>query len=126
MQILYECLVCTREADIIEMIRSFKDKETEKVFQGRFSKRIPPSIAKTALRKLMAINAAESLYKLKAVPANRLEKLWGIGKGSGAFASTINGELPSNRLTAGKTMKTFTLSIITKRRKTWTESKYQK
>ena len=81
MQILYECLVCTREVGIIEMIRSFKDKETEKIFQGRFSKRIPPSIAKTALRKLMAINAAESLYKLKAVPANRLEKLWGDREG---------------------------------------------
>ena len=46
------------------MIRSFKDKETEKVFQGRFSKRIPPSIAEIALKKLMTIHAAGKLYDM--------------------------------------------------------------
>ena len=59
------------------MIRSFADKETEKIYNQCFSKKIPQSIQKVALRKLMMINAAESLNDLKAPPANRLESLSG-------------------------------------------------
>ena len=66
------------------MIRSFADKETEKVFNQFFSKRIPQTIQRVALRKLMMIDAAESLNDLKIPPANRLEALSGdkIGKWS--------------------------------------------
>lgn len=90
MQILYECLVCTREVGIIEMIRSFKDKETEKVFQGRFSKRIPPSIAEIALKKLMTIHAAGRLYDLILPPSNHLEKL--LGDREGFWSIRINNQ----------------------------------
>lgn len=66
------------------MIRSFKDKETEKVFNQIFSKKLPNSIQKIALRKLMMINASESLTDLKIPPANHLEALNGdmLGKWS--------------------------------------------
>ena len=63
------------------MIRSFKDKDTEKTFHQEFSKRIPQTIARVALRKLMMINAAETLSDLKAPPANRLEPLHGDREG---------------------------------------------
>ena len=59
------------------MIRSFADKETEKIFNQQFSKRIPANISKVALRKLMMIDAAMSISDLKAPPANRLEMLQG-------------------------------------------------
>ena len=59
------------------MIRSFADKETEKIFNQQFSKRIPADISKVALRKLMMIDAAMSISDLKAPPANRLEMLQG-------------------------------------------------
>ncbi len=59
------------------MIKSFADKETEKIYRQEFSKKIPGNIQKVALRKLMMINAAEKLSDLKAPPANRLEPLHG-------------------------------------------------
>ena len=59
------------------MIRSFADKETEKVFNQQFSKKIPTNIQKVALRKLMMIDAAEKLTDLKIPPANHLEALSG-------------------------------------------------
>lgn len=68
----------------IVMIRSFKDKETEKIFNQEFSKKFPVDIQKIALRKLIMINAAEKLSDLKIPPANRLESLSGnmVGKWS--------------------------------------------
>ena len=59
------------------MIKSFADKETEKIYHQEFSKKIPTNIQKVALRKLMMINVAEKLSDLKAPPANRLEPLYG-------------------------------------------------
>lgn len=59
------------------MIRSFKDKETEKVFNQEYSKKLPTSIQKIALRKLMMIDASEKLSDLKIPPANHLESLGG-------------------------------------------------
>lgn len=63
------------------MIKSFKDKDTKKTYHQEFTKRIPPAIAKIALRKLMMIDAAESLSDLKVPPANRLEPLHGDREG---------------------------------------------
>lgn len=63
------------------MIKSFKDKETERIFNQEFSKRIPRSIAKVALRKLMMIDAAEDLNDLRIPPANHLESLQGDREG---------------------------------------------
>ena len=78
------CCMYTQNMYNNSMIRSFKDKETEKIFNQEFSKKIPESIQKIALRKLMMINAAEKLSDLKAPPANHLESLVGnlIGKWS--------------------------------------------
>ncbi len=59
------------------MIRSFADKETEKIYHQEFSRKIPQTIQKVALRKLMMIDAAERLIDLKAPPANHLEALSG-------------------------------------------------
>ena len=59
------------------MIRTFKDKETEKVYNQIFSRKLPNSIQKTALRKLIMIHNAETLEDLKVPPANRLEALKG-------------------------------------------------
>ena len=59
------------------MIRTFADKETEQVFNRMFSKRIPRSISKVALRKLMMIEGARSLSDLMVPPGNRLERLFG-------------------------------------------------
>ena len=47
------------------MIRTFKDKETEKVYNQIFSRKLPNSIQKTALRKLIMIDNAEALEDLK-------------------------------------------------------------
>ena len=63
------------------MIRNFKDKETEKIFHQEFSKRIPENNARIALRKLMMIDAAESLQDLRVPPAKHLEMLHGDRQG---------------------------------------------
>ena len=57
------------------MIRSFKDKETEKIFRGQFSRKIPQDIQRIAARKLEQINAATVLDPLRVPPGNRLEAL---------------------------------------------------
>jgi toxin HigB-1 len=62
------------------MIRSFRDAETERIFQQQLSKQFR-SIEKTALRKLMHLNQARSLRDLAAIPGNRLEALKGTKKG---------------------------------------------
>lgn len=60
-----------------EMIRSFADKETEKIFQRNRSKKLPDGIQQRALRKLVMIDAAVQLNDLQVPPGNRLEKLSG-------------------------------------------------
>jgi proteic killer suppression protein len=59
------------------MIRSFRDRESEKIFQRERSRQLPPAIQRVALRKLVTIDAAESLEDLRVSPGNRLEKLSG-------------------------------------------------
>lgn len=63
------------------MIATFKNKEIEKVFKQIYSKHYPNNIQKIALRKLMMINAADSLNDLKTPPGNYLEKLYGDRQG---------------------------------------------
>ena len=70
------------------MIRSFADKDTEKIFHQEFCKRIPRSICKVALRKLMMIDAVSTLGDLKAPPGNRLEAL--AGDKNGKWSIRIN------------------------------------
>ncbi|HZK48839.1 MAG TPA: type II toxin-antitoxin system RelE/ParE family toxin [Thermoleophilia bacterium] len=59
------------------MIRSFRDADTERVFDRRGSTRLPPDVCRTALKKLLMIDAAESLLDLRVPPGNRLERLSG-------------------------------------------------
>ena len=59
------------------MIQSFADRETELVYYQLFSRRLPSTIQKVALRKLMMIDNAKSLDDLRIPPNNRLEVLHG-------------------------------------------------
>lgn len=59
------------------MIRSFKDKETELVFRGFFPRNCQVLFKKTALRKLIMLDASESLNDLRIPPSNHLERLSG-------------------------------------------------
>ena len=63
------------------MIKSFKDKEAEKIFNGQFSSKLPENIQRIALRKLTQIYGAATLSFLRIPPANRLEKLTGDREG---------------------------------------------
>ena len=63
------------------VIRSFKDRETEKVWNQTFSKKLPTDIQRTALRKLFIINRAMNLDDLRIPPSNYLEKLKGDREG---------------------------------------------
>jgi proteic killer suppression protein len=62
------------------LIRSFKNKITEAVFNGRCPKGFPVQIFQVARRKLEALDAAERLNDLRVPPANRLEALKKVGK----------------------------------------------
>ena len=59
------------------MIRSFRDKETEKIFNRQRSRKLPSDIQQIALRKLRMLNRSQSLQDLRVPPSNRLEKLSG-------------------------------------------------
>jgi len=63
------------------MIKTFKCKETEKIFCREYSKKLPHNIQKVAFRKLRMIDRSKTLIDLKVPPANRLEKLSGQRKG---------------------------------------------
>lgn len=63
------------------MIKSFADKETEKVYESIFSKKLPHDIQSKALRKLMMLDNAECLTDLLIPPSNHLEALHGNREG---------------------------------------------
>ncbi len=63
------------------MIRSFKSKETEKIFGRTYSRKLPQSIQQVAYRKLRMINNSINLEDLRLPPANRLERLKGDREG---------------------------------------------
>lgn len=63
------------------MIRSFADPETELIWSGRRSRKLPPDIQAVALRKLRLINQARVLHDVRVPPGNRLEALSGSRKG---------------------------------------------
>lgn len=63
------------------MIITFADKETELIYNQYFSKKLPQSIQRIALRKLMMIDNATCLNDLRVPPSNRLEQLNGDRKG---------------------------------------------
>lgn len=63
------------------MIQSFADRETELVYNQEISRRLPNTIQKVALRKLMMIDNAKGLNDLRIPPNNRLEALHGDREG---------------------------------------------
>ena len=63
------------------MILGFADREAERIWTGRRSRRLPSDIQDAALRKLRFLNAAIRLDDLKVPPGNRLEPLRGARRG---------------------------------------------
>ena len=59
------------------MIISFASEETEKIWKGEQSRKLPGAIQEVARRKLRMLNNAQSIADVKIPPANRLEKLSG-------------------------------------------------
>lgn len=70
------------------MIKAFKDKETEKVFTGRFSRKLPPDVQRIAERKLIMLHRSANLNDLRIPPSNRLEAL--KGERVGQYSIRIN------------------------------------
>ena len=70
------------------MIRSFRDRETERIFQRTRSRKLPSDIQQTAIRKLRMLNRSTTLADLRVPPANRLEKL--RGDRAGQYSIRIN------------------------------------
>ena len=70
------------------MIKSFKNKETEKIYKRIVLRKFSLDIQQIALRKLRMINNAKNTRDLRIPPANRLEKL--IGDRKGQYSIRIN------------------------------------
>ena len=68
------------------MIISFSSKETEKIWKGELTRKLPLEIQKIGRRKLRMLNNSTSIIDLKVPPSNRLEKL----KGNDFYSIRIN------------------------------------
>jgi proteic killer suppression protein len=64
------------------MIRSFADKDTEGIWNGTRSRKLPTGIQEKALVKLRLINRAQAIDDLRIPPGNRLEALKGDRQGT--------------------------------------------
>lgn len=72
----------------VGVIKNFRSKETEKIWQGQRSRRLSGNIQQVARRKLRMLNNARSLNDLRTPPANHLEAL--RGKRIGQHSIRIN------------------------------------
>ena len=70
------------------MIKAFNDKETEKIFNGMVSKKLPFDIQTRAFTKLTSIHAASIIDDLRIPPSNHLEAL--KGDRNGQYSIRIN------------------------------------
>ena len=70
------------------MIKNFANKETELIFNEKFSKKFPNDIQHIALRKLLLISNANNLTDLRIPPSFHLEKL--VGDRTGQYSIRIN------------------------------------
>ncbi len=77
------------------MLRSFRDKDTEAIWQRQRSRKLDTTTQRVAWRKLAMLDAAETLGDLRVPPGNRLEKLAVTAPGSTASGSTGSGESAS-------------------------------
>jgi len=63
------------------MIKSFRNKGTEKIFNRHFSGKLPQDIQRAARKKLVILDAAPRLNDLRIPPGNQFEALKGDRKG---------------------------------------------
>jgi len=63
------------------MIKSFRNKGTEKIFNRHFSGKLPQDIQRAARKKLVILDAAPRLNDLRIPPGNQFEALKGDQKG---------------------------------------------
>ena len=63
------------------MIKTFRSKETEKIFNREFSSKLLSNIQRTALKKLWMLDAAPDINSLRVPPSNHSEALKGERKG---------------------------------------------
>lgn len=73
---------------LLKVLRSFADKDTERVWQRAWSKTLDQNTQRAALRKLLILDAAETLDDLTVPPGNRLEKL--RGDRAGQYSIRVN------------------------------------
>jgi toxin HigB-1 len=81
---------CNVSRHITVIIKSFRDKDTARVFAGRGAKKIPAEIVERAQAKLAILDGVESLGELRQPPSNTLHKL--SGDRTGQWAIRINAE----------------------------------
>ena len=72
------------------VIKTISCRETDKIWQGEVSRRLPRDIQNIARRKLRMLNNAQVLQDLRVPPANRLERLKGAR--SGQYSIRINSQ----------------------------------
>ena len=70
------------------VIRSFRDREAERVFRGARSRRLPPDVQASVLRKLLLLSNTRRLDDLRVPPGNRLEAP--SGERAGQFSIRVN------------------------------------
>jgi proteic killer suppression protein len=70
------------------MIKSFRDRDTERLFQRQAVRKLGPAVRRIALRKLLILDAAGAIGDLRIPPGNRLEKL--RGNRAGQYSIRIN------------------------------------
>jgi proteic killer suppression protein len=78
----------TPVVNIVEVIRSFRDRETERIWRRQRVRQLDGGTQRIALRKLLILDAAEVLGDLRVPPGNRLEKL--KGDRSGSYSIRVN------------------------------------
>jgi proteic killer suppression protein len=70
------------------VIRSFRDRDAERLFERQRIKRLGPEVQRVALRKLRMLDAAVGLEDLRVPPGNRLERL--RGDRAGQYSIRVN------------------------------------
>lgn len=72
----------------MDMIKSFRSKDAQQLFERHRSKKLPQAVQRIAMRKLWMVHAAVARDDLRVPPGNRLEKL--SGKRLGQYSIRIN------------------------------------
>ena len=70
------------------MIKTFADKETQRIFNSGKSKRLPPEVIRRAVRRLEYVHLAINVNDLRVPPSNRLHAL--KGEREGKYPISIN------------------------------------